>query len=129
MKIATIFVRVLLGLVFLAASIVVLFHLMKHPPELTGNAKLFMDGLNATGYFITFLKVTELVCGLAFVTGLFVPLATVVIFPITLNILFYHTYVDPSGLPVAIALMAANLFLAFACRKHYRALLAVKIAG
>jgi putative oxidoreductase len=127
MKIATIIVRILMGLMFLFASIVMLFHLMPQP-ELKGNAKLFMDGLNATGYFIKLLQITELVCGIAFVTGLFVPLATVVIFPITLNILFYHTYVDSSGLPVAIALMAANLFLAFACRKHYRALLAAKIA-
>jgi putative oxidoreductase len=128
MKIVTIIVRVLMGLVFLSASIIVLFHLMKHPPELTGNAKLFMDGVTATGYFMTLLKVTELVCGLAFITGLFVPLATVVIFPITLNILLYHLYVAPEGLPVAVPLMIGNLFLAFACRKHYRTLLAAKIA-
>src|SRR5712664_2750926 len=74
MKIAIIVVRMLMGLMFLFASIVVLFNLMPHP-EMKGNAKLFMDGLMATGYFMTLLKCTELVCGLAFVTGLFVPLA------------------------------------------------------
>jgi len=93
-----------------------------------GNAKLFMDGLVATGYFMTLLKVTELVCGLAFVVGRFVPLATVVIFPITLNILLYHAFVDPEGLTVAIPLMLGNLFLAFACRRNYKILLAPKIA-
>ena len=127
MKIAIIIVRILMGLMFLFASIVVLFNLMPHP-EMKGNAKLFMDGIMATGYFMTLLKVTELVCGLAFVTGLFVPLATVVIFPITLNILLYHVYVAPEGLPVAIPLMLANLFLAYACRKNYKMLLAAKIA-
>lgn len=112
---------------YLFASIVVLFHLVKQP-EMTGNAKLFMDGIMATGYFMTLLKVTELICGLAFVAGLFVPLATVVIFPITLNILLYHIFVAPEGLPVAIPLMVGNLFLAFACRKNYRTLLAARIA-
>ena len=127
MKIAIIIVRILMGLMFLFASIVVLFNLMPHP-EMKGNAKLFMDGIMATGYFMTLLKVTELVCGLAFVAGRFVPLATVVIFPITLNILFYHVFVAPEGLPVAIPLMLGNLFLAYACRKNYKTLLAAKIA-
>ncbi len=127
MKIAIIIVRILMGLMFLFASIVVLFNLMPHP-EMKGNAKLFMDGIMATGYFMPLLKVTELACGLALVAGRFVPLATVVIFPITLNILFYHVFVAPEGLPVAIPLMLANLFLAYACRKNYKTLLAANIA-
>jgi putative oxidoreductase len=127
MKIAIIVVRLLMGLMFLFASIVVLFKLMPQP-EMKGNAKLFMDGIAATGYFMTLLKLTELVCGLAFVCGRFVPLATVVIFPITLNILFYHAFVAPEGLPVAIPLMLGNLFLAYACRKNYKTLVAAKIA-
>jgi putative oxidoreductase len=127
MKIAIIVVRMLMGLMFLFASIVVLFNLMPHP-EMKGNAKLFMDGIMATGYFMTLLKCTELVCGIAFIAGRFVPLATVVIFPITLNILFYHAFVAPEGLPVAIPLMLGNLFLAYACRKNYKTLLAAKIA-
>jgi putative oxidoreductase len=127
MKIVIIVVCLLMGLMFLFASIVVLFNLMPQP-ELKGNAKLFMDGIAATGYFMTLLKVTELVCGVAFVAGRFVPLATVAIFPITLNILFYHAFVAPEGLPVAIPLMLGNLFLAYACRKNYKTLLAAKIA-
>jgi putative oxidoreductase len=125
MKIAVIIVRVLMGLMFLFASIVVLFNLMPHP-EMKGNAKLFMDGIAATVYFMPLLKITELVCGIAFVSGLFVPLATVVIFPIVLNIVFYHAFVAPEGLPVAIALLLGNLFLAFAYRKHYATLVAIK---
>lgn len=130
MKIAVIIVRWLMGLVFLFASIAFFYMSFKHTPmpEMKGNAKLFMDGLTATGYFLTLLKVTELACGLAFVIGRFVPLATVVIFPITLNILLYHAFLDPEGLPVAIPLMLGNLFLAFGCRKHYKTLLAAKIA-
>lgn len=125
MKIAVIIVRILMGLMFLFAAIAVLFKLAPQP-ELKGGAKLFMEGMVASVYLMPLLKITELLCGIAFVSGRFVPLATVVIFPITLNILFYHVFLAPEGLPVAIAILLGNLFLAYACRKNYATLLAAK---
>ena len=125
MKIAVIIVRVLMGLLFIFAAIVVLFKLVPQP-ELTGKAKVFMDGLNAVGYFMPLLKITELLCGIAFVVGRFVPLATVVIAPIIVNILFYHAFVDASGLPVAIFLVLANLFLAYAHADKFKPVLTAK---
>src|SRR5688572_23203240 len=110
MKIAVIIVRVLMGLLFLFASITVLFNLIP-PPELTGRTKIFMDGVNASRYLMPLIKITELLCGIAFVSGYFVPLATVVIAPVTVSILLFHVFVDTSGLPVAIALVLANIFL------------------
>jgi putative oxidoreductase len=127
MKIAIIIVRMLMGLMFVMASVVFLFKLAPQP-ELKGSVKLFMDGLTASGYLMYLLKITELVCGLAFISGRFVPLATVVIFPVTLNILFYAIFLGQATLPVAITLMVANLFLAYACRNNYQTLLASKIA-
>ncbi len=125
MKIAVIIVRVLLGLMFLFSSIVVLFNLMPQP-ELKGGAKLFMEGLIASHYFLPLLQITQLLCGMAFIIGRFVPLATVVIFPVILNITLYHAFVAPEGLPIAIVLLLANLFLAFAYRKNYATLVAAK---
>ncbi|MBP9838740.1 MAG: DoxX family protein [Proteobacteria bacterium] len=112
MKIAGIVVRTLMGLLLLFGSITYLFKLMPQP-ELTGNVKLFMDGVMATGYLMTLIKVTELVCGLAFLTGRFVPLAMIIISPVIINIFLFHLYVDTSGLPVGIFLVVANSFLAF----------------
>src|SRR4051795_1159947 len=112
MKIAVIIVRILMGLVFVFSAAVVLFKLFPQP-ELKGDVKTFMTGLETTRYFIPLLKITELVCGVAFIVGRFVPLATVVIFPIILNILLFHTFVAREGLPVAILLFLANLFLAY----------------
>lgn len=114
MKIAYIIVRVLVGLLFIFASIAVLFNLAPPPADLPARAKIFMEGMNASGYLMTLIKVTELLCGLAFVSGYFVPLATVVIAPITINILLYHIFVMPEqGIPVAIILVLANIFLAY----------------
>lgn len=114
-----------MGLLFLFASITVLFNLFPQP-ELTGRVKVFMDGVAATGYLLTLIKVTELLCGIAFVIGRFVPLATIVIAPIIVNIFLFHVFVDTSGLPVAIFLVLANIFLAYAYWDKFKPLLEAK---
>lgn len=125
MKIAVIIVRLLLGLMFLFASVVVLFKLMPQP-ETTGDVKIFMDGMVASGYLMTLIKLTELICSIAFISGFFVPLATVVIFPINVNIFIYHLYLGPEGLPIAAILLLGNLFLAYYYRDRYKAMLKAK---
>jgi len=125
MKIAVIIVRVLLGLLFLFGAIVYFLNLFPQP-ELTGNIKTFMEGVNATRYLMPLIKITELLCGIAFVVGRFVPLATVVIAPIIVNIFFFHAFVDTSGLPVAIFLVLANIFLAYSYWDKFKPLLEAK---
>jgi uncharacterized membrane protein YphA (DoxX/SURF4 family) len=125
MKIAATIVRLLMGLLFLFASVTVLFKLMPQP-ELSGNIKIFMEGLNASGYLLTLIKLTELICAIAFLSGFFVPLATVVIFPVILNIFLYHAFLGPEELPVAIFLLVGDLFLAYYYREFYKPLLKAK---
>ena len=125
MKIAVIIVRVLIGLMFLFASITYFLNLAP-PPEFTGNTKTFMDGIAASGYIMPVSKVFELLCGLAFVSGRFVALAVILIFPIALNILLINAIHLPSGLPIAIPLFLGILFLAYYYRRNYAALFAVR---
>jgi putative oxidoreductase len=121
MKIAVIVIRTLVGLLFLFASISFFFKLMPQP-ELEGDMKLYMVGLSTVN-LIVIVKAIELLCGLAFVSGKFNALATVVIFPIVINIVVVHALIAPEGLPTAIILLAANLFLAYAHRESYKGLL------
>lgn len=125
MKIAVIIVRLLLGLMFLFASVVVLFKLMPQP-EPTGEVKVFMEGMAASGYLMTLVKITELICAIAFISGFFVPLAAVVIFPIIVNIFMFHLFLGIEGLPLAILLLLGNLFLAYYYRDRYKAMLKAK---
>ena len=125
MKIAMIIVRTLMGLLFLFASVTFLFKLFPIPP-MEGTVKTFNDGLMSVGYFFPLLKITELICGLAFVTGRFVPLATVVIAPIIVNILMFQAFIDHTGLPIAIFLVLANIFVAYYYRTSYAGLLKAK---
>jgi len=122
MKAAVIIIRILIGLLFLFSSVVVLFGLMPQP-EMHGDVKLFNEGIAASGYLMPLLKVTELVCAIALLTNRFVPLATVVLFPITLNILLFHAFLAPEGLPIALFLFLSNVFLAYTYRKNLLPLL------
>lgn len=122
MKIIMVIVRTLMGLLFIFASITFFFNLIQ-PPPMEGVVKSFNEGLNSTRYFFPVLKTVELLCGLAFVTGYFVPLATVVIAPVIVQIALFHGVVDHNGLPVAIFLVLANIFVAYYYRDAYKPLL------
>jgi len=125
MKIAVIIVRILIGLMFILSAGTYFLNLVPQA-ELTGNAKTFMEGIVASGYIMPVAKVFEFLCGLAFVSGRFVSLAVVLIFPIALNILLINTLLMPSGLPIVIPLFLGILFLAYAHRENYKSLLVAK---
>ncbi len=126
MKIAVIIVRTLIGLLFLMASVTYFLNVAPPPEGLTGDTKIFFDGIAASHYILPMSKVFELLCALAFLSGRFVALAVVLIFPIVLNILFINAIHLPSGLPIAIALFVGVLFLAYANREKYLPLLESK---
>ncbi len=121
MKIATIIVRVLIGLLLLFASISYFFHLMTEP-ETTGNFKAFNLGLMASTYLMPLAKSIELLCGIAFITGRYVTLANILILPITVNILFINYFLAPEGLPIAVLLFLANLFLIYRYWGNYKSI-------
>ena len=125
MKIAVLVVRVLMGILFLFSSVVVLFDLIPQP-ELEGPVKVFNDGIAASVYLIPFLKVIELICAVAFLSGRFVSLASIMIFPVTVNIFLFHAFLAQDGIAVAIFLLAGNVFLLYFHRKNYQTLLTVQ---
>ena len=121
MKIAVIIVRSLMGALFLFASITYFFKLNTPPPP-TGAMKIFSDGLEASRYLMPTVKIIELLCGLLFITGRFVPLATILIAPIIVNIVLLQAFLAPEGLPVAAFLVFANSFIAYHHRESYKSL-------
>lgn len=125
MKIAVIVVRIAMGLLFLVSVIGFVFNLMPQP-KLGENAMLFITGMAASGYLLPVVKGIELLCAIAFLTGRFVALATVVIFPITVNILMFHSILAPDSLIVPIGLLLGNLFMAYAYRKNYEPVLSAR---
>jgi putative oxidoreductase len=123
MKIAYIIVRTLLGGMLLLGSVTYFYMLATHkmPPTPDGAAKTYMAGISLVN-IMNIVKALELVCGLLFVTGRFNALAAIVIFPILINIALFHGYIEPSGLPMSLALIVADLFIAYYYRDKYKPL-------
>jgi uncharacterized membrane protein YphA (DoxX/SURF4 family) len=119
MKIATIIIRVLIGLFLLFASISFFLKLAPET-EATGNFKAFNTGLIASVYLMPLAKAVELLCGLSYVSGKYVTLANLVILPVTLNILLINYFLAPETLPIAIGLFLGNLFLIYRYWNNYK---------
>lgn len=119
MRIATIIVRVLLGLLLLFSSISYFFHLFPEP-QLAGDMKTFNDGLTASKYLIPLVKIIELLAGLAFVSGKFIKLLNLVFLPVSVNIVLTHVFLAPEGLPVALFVFLANVFLIYRYWNSYK---------
>ena len=125
-SVSVIAARIVLGLIYFVFGLNFFLHFLPTPPSSGGLADAFLGGLFQSGYFFPMLKVTELICGLMLVSGRFVPLATVILAPIIINIFMFHTFVDRSGFPVAVFLVLANIFIAYYYRDAYSGLLKSK---
>ena len=117
--------RILLSTVFFVFGLNKLLHFIPQPP-LTGGAAEFMGGLVASGYFLRLLALTEIVSGLALLTRRFVPLALLLLAPIVVNIVAFHTFLAPEGLPVAAVVLALEVFLAWQYRAAFRSVLSAQ---
>lgn len=126
MKIAIIIVRTLIGLLFLVGSVTYFLNVAPPPENLTGDTKTFFDGITASKYILPVAKFFELICSLAFVSGRFVALAVVLIFPIVINIVLINAIHLPSGLIIVTPLFLGILFLAYTEREKYLPLLTAK---
>jgi putative oxidoreductase len=125
MKIAMIIVRTLMGLFLLFASVSYFFELVKPPAVMPEATITYNKGL-AIAHLLPIVKGIELICGLLLLIGRFATLATLVIFPITVNILLFHAFADPANIGGGILLLVLNLFMAYYYRRNYASLFAVK---
>ena len=121
-RILPIVARTILGLPLVVFGAAALLGLGPQP-EHTGVAAAYLGGLAAAPYFFPLLKITEIVAGLALLTGRFVPLALVVLAPVTLHIALFHLFLDPA-LGMVVALLGSHLVLAWWYRDSFRGVLA-----
>lgn len=110
--------RYLFGLVFFVFGLNKFLQFLPQP-ELAPAPLEFFGALMATGYMFPFIAVTEIVAGALLLANRFVPVALVIIAPVTLNILLFHIFLDSSGLVMGIVVFALNLYLLFSYKKYY----------
>ena len=114
--------RVLLGLIFVVFGLNGFFNFLP-PPEVNDAGGSFIGALVGTGYLMPLVKATEVVAGLMILTGKYLPLGLTILAPVTINILLFHVFLDTAGLPMAIAIIVFQLFLAWYYRDSFTGVL------
>lgn len=119
MKKATIISRIVLGFIYLVFGLDYFLHFISYQPNHTGRVAAFKTALLDVGYFYPMIKSIQIVGGISLLINLYAPFFAVVLFPISLNVLLYHTILVPSGWLMGVILMMPNMFLGYAYRKYY----------
>ena len=117
--------QVLLGLIFVLFGVNFFVPFIPIPPP-NEAAGAFLGALFGTGYMFPWIKVTEIICGLALLTGMFAPLALIILAPIILNIAGVHFILDTGGAPMTAAILVLSLLVAYRQKNAYAPLLKAK---
>lgn len=120
MRIAIIIVRLLLGGMMLFASLSYFFNLFPEQPKPTGDLATLMAGFMASKYIFPVAKAIELIAGLTLISGKFLRVGIIILLPISINIFLIHAVVTKTDLPMATAILVANLFLIYANWNSYK---------
>jgi putative oxidoreductase len=116
MKIASLVARLLLGVVFLVFGLNGFLHFIKAPMP-TGIAGQFVGAIFASGFWVVIFGV-QVISGVLFLAGRFVPLALVLIGPMIVNILCFHALMGAPGLPLAIVVAVLWAIVAIRNKQH-----------
>lgn len=110
--------RIALGLIFTVFGLNGFFGFIPAPPP-PAAAGAFAGALAASGYFFPLLKSVEIVAGVLLLARVAVPFALTVLAPIVVNILFFHLFLAPAGLAIALVVLAAEIHLAWTYRASF----------
>jgi putative oxidoreductase len=107
MKTTASIARIFLGLIFLIFGLNGFFNFIHMPPP-TGLAGQYLGILFVSHYLVP-VFLLQVVSGALLLANRFIPLALLLLGPVLVNILLFHSFMAPSGLPLA--LLAAALWL------------------
>ena len=120
-------VRILLGLILLVFGLNGFLGFIPQPP-IPEKAGAFAGALAATGYMFVLIKGVEVIGGAMLLSNRFVPLALAILAPNVVNIVLFHAVLAPSGLPVALVVLALELAAAWSYRDAFASMLHVRTA-
>ncbi len=119
MKKVNLVVQILLAFILLFSGLNKFFGFLPMPP-LPGPAGEFSAALAATGYMVKMVAVVEVLVGALLLLNKFVPIALVMLVPISVNIVAFHLFLDISSIGGAAAVAALNLYLLIVYRAAYK---------
>ena len=112
-------VCILFGLMFINAGLNKFFNYIPAPANLPEKMVKVMAAMVEITWLMPLLASAEIVGGILFMIPKFRALGAIVIFPVMVGILLTHLVLEPSGLPIALVLLAIELWVIFENREKY----------
>ena len=128
MKIASLVSRYLLGLIFLVFGLNGFLHFIPQPPMPPGPGADFATALFVS-HFLIIVLLLEIIPAVLLLANRYVPLALVLLGPVIINIFLFHTFMAPSGLPLALIVIALWLLVAASVRPAFTGIFQQRVAN
>ena len=121
MKIAALIAQYLLGLVFLVFGLNGFLHFIPLPPPANPVAGQFMGALFVSHYLVP-IFLLQVVPGILLLANRYVPLALTLLAPVLVNIVCFHAFMAPEGLPLPLILTVLWVVVAYLHRAAFAGL-------
>lgn len=119
--------RFLLGAVFFVFGLNGFLNFIPPPSEPPSDgAMAFGMALMQTGYMFPLIKGTEVLGGALLLANRFVPLALILLAPVVVNIVAFHAFLAPDSWVMTVAILVAELVLAWTHRSAFAPLLVAR---
>jgi uncharacterized membrane protein YphA (DoxX/SURF4 family) len=110
---------ILFGLMFINAGLNKFFNYMPVPEDMPEGMIKLMGAFAQISWLMPLVGAAEVVGGVLFMTTKFRALGAIIIFPVMVGILLTDIFSVPSGLPIALILLAINLWVLYENREKY----------
>ncbi len=117
--------RIILGLIYFVFGLNGFLQFIPMPPLPEGPMAL-MGAMMASGYLLPSIKITEIVGGFLLLSGFYVPLALLILAPITVQIFLFHCFLTPGEWHMAAVMFLMHVGLGLVHLNAYRPLFVAK---
>jgi putative oxidoreductase len=125
MRVIGLVARYLLGLIFVVFGANGFLHFIPMPPP-PGVAGQFLGALFVS-HVLVVIFLLEFIGGILLLVGRYVPLALVLLGPVIVNIVLFHAFMAPSGLPLATVVVILWLLTAWSVRSAFEGIFKQKV--
>ncbi len=112
-------VCILFGLMFINAGLNKFFNYIPVPADMPEKMMKAMTAMMSIGWLMPLVAVAEITSGILFMIPKYRALGAITIFPVMIGIVLTNIFIAPSGLPIALVLLAINLWVIFENREKY----------
>lgn len=112
-------VQIILGIILIFFGLNGFLQFMPFP-EMTAAATAFFGALFAAGYILPILNVIFIVVGLMYIFNKCGAFASVILFPLTLNIFLFHIFLDVATGIAGYVIFILNIYLLYVYFDSYR---------